>query len=100
MNQSAIRTLCSLLVIVAASAAQAHSLESVLPSKAQVVREWAAGIRSNAIRATKEIQREAIQSALTPAALKLELPMLSDSSDFGNPVAMVTRLQAISPQAD
>jgi hypothetical protein len=99
MNQSAIRTLCSLLVI-AASAAHAESVDSSLPSKAQVVREWSAGIRSNAIRAAKEINREAIKTALTPAALKLEMPMLSDSSELGYPVAMVTRVQAVSPQAD
>lgn len=109
MNQSAISTIfvsiVSSLLVVAASTAQARSVGSYgehlsLPNRAQVVREWSAGIRSNALRAVKEINREAIQSALTPAALKLEMPMLSDSSDFGTPVAMVTRSQAVSPQAD
>lgn len=102
MNQSAIRTLCSLLVF-AASAAQAESVSSAsngLPTKAQVVREWSAGIRSNAIKAAKEINRDAIKSALTPAALTLDLTALSDSSVLGNPVAMVTRQQAVGPQAD
>ena len=99
MNQSAKFVLCSLLV-VAASAVQAQTGESDLPSKAQVVREWSAGIRSNAVKAAKEINRNAIQSALTPAALKLEMPTLSDSSVLGNPVAMVTRQQAVGPRAD
>ena len=99
MNQSAKFVLCSLFVI-AATAVQAQTGESDLPSKGQVVREWSAGIRSNAVKASKEINRSAIQSALTPAALKLELPMLSDSSMLGNPVAMVTRQQATGPRAD
>lgn len=104
MYQSAVCALCSLLMF-AASTAQAGVAGSSqenqsLPTRAQVVREWSAGIRSNAVRAAKEINREAVKSALTPAALKLELPMLSDSSELGNPVAMVTRLPAISPQAD
>lgn len=103
MNQSAKFVLCSLFVI-AASAVKAESgvfsEDSNLPSKAQVVREWSAGIRSNAVKAAKEINRSAIQSALTPAALKLEMPTLSDSSVLGNPVAMVTRQQATGPRAD
>lgn len=103
MNQSAVKSFVSAacaLLVVAASAAQAQSTDSSLPTKAQVVREWSAGIRSNAVRAAKEINRDAIKSALTPAALKLELPTLSDSSELGFPVAMVTRAPAVSPQAD
>lgn len=105
MNQSAICTVFVSLLMFAASAAQAHSFGPAvdnhsLPTRAQVVREWSAGIRSNAVQAAKEINRDAIKSALTPAALTLDLATLSDSSVFGTPVAMVTRQQAVGPQAD
>ncbi|NQD38490.1 hypothetical protein HPT27_15820 [Permianibacter sp. IMCC34836] len=100
MNQSAKIALCSLLM-VAASAANAQSVDANLPNKAQVVREWSAGIRSNAIRAAKEINRDAINAALNPAALKQQMSlMLSDSSIDDTSVAMVTRMPVVSPQAD
>ncbi len=100
MKQSAVRWSLCLLSVIAATTATAQSVDSSLPTRAQVVREWSAGIRSNANKATKDINRDAVKAGLQPAALKLELPKLSDSSESSAPVAMVTRKQVNSPNAD
>jgi len=100
MKQSAVGLSLCLLSVFAATAATAQSVDSTLPTRAQVVREWSAGIRSNADKAATTINRDAIKAGLKPAALKLEMPALSDSSELGEPVVMVTRRQANRPSAD